>query len=425
MNGVPASANGESRLQQAAHTGVIVEAVGPVDARLPVRSGATTATAEVRLAKVLTGLTGPPSSIDADGWQRALAAIAPATIAARAADLACYARFAAAARHGPLPAAPTQVAGWLDWLEPRYRPSTIARRLSSLAAAHTLLGLDDPTRSAIVALTTKGIRRRRGSAQRQAAPLRFGEAIDTHGTPGLTLSALLEVCGGDMQGLRDAALLSLGYDAGLRVAELTGAVVGDLEATADGSGVLSIPRSKTDQLGQGAFAWVSPDSMRRIRAWLDAAGIRDGPLFRRVGVDRRAAVKARRRIEMHELARNAKVDAARMAAVAAQPARIRYSAGPHALTRQGVTLIYRRVARQAANAGLVALFGAELNAAIAALSTHSLRVGLTQDLFAAGEDVGPIAQALRWRSTATALRYGAKLAPQSNAAARVLREVRR
>ena len=70
-----------------------------------------------------------------------------------------------------------------------------------------------------------------------------------------------------------------------------------------------------------------------------------------------------------------------------------------------------------------ALFGEELDTAIAALNTHSLRVGLTQDLFAI-EDAGPIAQALRWTSTGTALRYGRKLAPSSNATARMLGKVR-
>src|SRR3546814_20466346 len=69
--------------------------------------------------------------------------------------------------------------------------------------------------------------------------------------------------------------------------------------------------------------------------------------------------------------------------------------------------------------------GADLDHAIDALSTHSLRVGLTQDLFANGEDAGPIAQALRWTSPATALRYGRKLAPSSNAAARMLKGVRK
>lgn len=69
--------------------------------------------------------------------------------------------------------------------------------------------------------------------------------------------------------------------------------------------------------------------------------------------------------------------------------------------------------------------GRELFEAIAALSTHSLRVELTQDLFAAGEDGAGIALTLRWSSPATALRYRRKLAVRSNAASRVLSKVRR
>ena len=74
----------------------------------------------------------------------------------------------------------------------------------------------------------------------------------------------------------------------------------------------------------------------------------------------------------------------------------------------------------AADLGVVGLMGSKLEKAMNALSTHSLRVGLTQDLFANGEDAGPIAQALRWSSVGTALRYGRKLAPASGAAARML-----
>lgn len=114
--------------------------------------------------------------------------------------------------------------------------------------------------------------------------------------------------------------------------------------------------------------------------------------------------------------------------MAAQPARIAtavYRIGEFALTPAAVRLIIKRTALAAADQGLVDLSGALLVAAIKSLSTHSLRVGLTQDLFANGEDAGPIAQALRWTSTATALRYGRKLAPSSNAAARMLKGVRK
>jgi hypothetical protein len=147
-------------------------------------------------------------------------------------------------------------------------------------------------------------------------------------------------------------------------------------------------------------------------------------MFRRVAVIRRKAIKARRAQMIGDLASGAKVDRAKMAAIPARMAEIHYAIGEGALTRQGVALIYRRVARRAADLGLVDLYDAKLDEAIAALTTHSLRVGLTQDLFAAGEEAGPVTQALRWRNTTTALRYARKLAPQTNAAARVLGRVR-
>src|SRR3546814_15090271 len=53
--------------------------------------------------------------------------------------------------------------------------------------------------------------------------------------------------------------------------------------------VLTVPRSKTDQEGQGAYAWLSPDTMRRVSAWLTSGGIAEGPLFRRIGVVRTKA----------------------------------------------------------------------------------------------------------------------------------------
>lgn len=135
-------------------------------------------------------------------------------------------------------------------------------------------------------------------------------------------------------------------------------------------------------------------------------------------------VRHSRAIQLDELAWNAPIDRERMAAQPARSAAVTYMIGDDALTPAAVRMIIKRTARRAAEEGVVGLMGEELDAAIAALSTHSLRVGLTQDLFATGEDAGPIAQALRWTSTATALRYGRKLAPSSNATARMLGRVR-
>lgn len=336
-------------------------------------------------------------------------------------DLESYALFASELAGAGLPASAERLAEWIDHLEAsRQKPATIARKLATLATVHGLLGAPGAVSSSLVRDAMKGLRRRQGKAQRQAFGLRLGEAIGDAPVKGFTLAALMEACGTDLPGLRDAALLSLGYDAGLRVSEILEATVEALEIQDDGSALLDIHRSKTDQEGQGACAWVSPETVRRIALWREAASIRKGPLFRRVGVIRSKAHAGRRALAIADLAYNARVDRERMAAVPARQASVTFAVGDAALTVAAVRAIIRKRALAAADMGLVDLMGEDLERALGGLSTHSLRVGLTQDLFASGEDAGPIAQALRWSSVGTALRYGRRLAPASNAAARLL-----
>ena len=121
-----------------------------------------------------------------------------------------------------------------------------------------------------------------------------------------------------------------------------------------------------------------------------------------------------------DLAPNQAVDPDRMKARPGRQAGTTFTVGERALTRAAIAAIIEKRARLALDYGTVNLGSANEEEAVAALSTHSLRVGLTQDLFANGEDAGSIAQALRWSSPSTAIRYGRKLAPQSNAAARLL-----
>jgi integrase len=345
--------------------------------------------------------------------------------ARNAADYVGSQLFASDLAGSGLPASSERVVEWIDDLEGRgQKPATVTRKLASLAAIHALIGAQSPVATPLVRDTLRGLRRRLGVAQRQAAGLRLGAAIGDAPVKGFTLVALLEACPGNPPGLRDAALLSLGYDAGLRVSELVGIRLEDLEEQEDGSSLLALGRSKTDQEGQGAWCWVSADSLRRVRAWVAAASIKAGPLFRRIGVRRSKAHEGRRALTIADLAPNARVDRARMAAIPTRTAQTLYIIGDENLTSAAIHQIIGKRARAAADAGLVDLMGVELDAAIKALGTHSLRVGLTQDLFAGGEDAGPIAQALRWTSVTTALRYGRKLAPTSNAAARMLRQHR-
>jgi integrase len=88
-------------------------------------------------------------------------------------------------------------------------------------------------------------------------------------------------------GLRDRALLLLGFAVGLRRSELVVLRVEDLSPSPDGIR-LRIARSKTDQQGRGQELLViyaeppRPCPVRALRAWLDAAAITMGPVFRRV-----------------------------------------------------------------------------------------------------------------------------------------------
>lgn len=385
--------------------------VRPDGAGLPKRSRtANPEPVDVRVLRMIGAMVPPElPPISELGLRTALAAMADATKAAVASDLDCWRDWCGAEGRSPLPADTEDLVRYVNALDTQgKKPATLARRIASIASVHRMLGLAEngalPTDAPMVRAALRAIRRRRGTRQRQAAPLRFGKSLDPHIKKGFTLSAMLEACGGDLQGLRDAALLSLGYDAGLRVSELTRVEARHVDAhDEDGSATLFIPFSKTDQEQEGAWAWLSAETVRRVHAWKEAAGIEEGPLFRRVGIDRRRAREADRETAL---------------------ARTTYSIGTTPLTRQGVNGIYRRVAMAAYEHGLVHVPAGQRADAVKSLSSHSLRVGLTQDLFAAGEDGVGIAQALRWSSPATALRYGRKLAVRSNVAARVLSRVR-
>ena len=333
------------------------------------------------------------------GFEAALDAMAANSKAALAADR--YADWCLLEKRFAFPAEPETIVRCLIASEAvKASPATLARRVVSIARAHAMLSCEQrPAAAPMVHDQLKSARRRGCAQQRQATALRLGAQLDPEMPQGFMLSALLQACGPELPGLRDAALLSIGYDAGLRVSELVAIEVGNVERHLDGSGTLAIPFSKTDQEGRRAFAWISPESLRRLGAWLEASAIEHGPVFRRIAVTRRKPTTA-------------------------QVAATIYTVGQRALSRQAVNAIYRKVALAAVERGLIELPASKLKAALDALTSHSLRIGLTHDLFAAGEDGIGIAQTLRWRSPSTALRYGRKLGVRSGVASRVLGKIR-
>jgi integrase len=88
-----------------------------------------------------------------------------------------------------------------------------------------------------------------------------------------------------LEGLRDRALLLLGFAGAFRRSELVALNVADLEETEDGFKI-TIRRSKTDQEGHGqAIAILRGGAacpVKAVKKWMEAAGISEGPLFRPV-----------------------------------------------------------------------------------------------------------------------------------------------
>lgn len=206
-----------------APTGELVTIRKAGEATLPQRNDGRAKNRVAERVSLLGSLVDEAASVDRLALRKSLEARAPASVKALANDLACYASFCARAggMMRALPANEPRIVAYLEDCENRkLKPATMERRLASLAVVHGLLCVPSPTRGGIVRDALRVFRRRVNVIQRQAGPLRFGKGVGNEPVKGFTLSVLLQACPADLPGLRDAALLSLAYDTGLRVSEL-------------------------------------------------------------------------------------------------------------------------------------------------------------------------------------------------------------
>ncbi|MDO6414367.1 tyrosine-type recombinase/integrase [Sphingomonas sp. BIUV-7] len=357
------------------------------------------------------------------------AASSPHSIRALKNDLEAFDAWCRRTNRIALPASPEIVADYLDSRAGQgAKPASLGRYKASIAKIHQLLDLKDPTQAELVKLRLRAIRREKGTAQAQARPLRFKgpvRDVERDKRRGINVAALLEACDGDLPDLRDRALLSVAYDTGLRASELTAVAVEHIvEALDPDARLLKIHRSKGDQEGEGATAFLSPRSVKAIAAWTEAADIASGPLFRRVQVRRykaRAAVKGRR---IDSISSRERWDLRKTLSKPAVPARVEHDVGSAALHPGSIGPIFRSIIQRAFDRGALGDLTAEdLARLLKGISAHSTRVGLNQDLFAAGEDLAGIMDALRWKSPRMPLAYNRNLAAEAGAVGRLMRRL--
>jgi site-specific recombinase XerD len=176
---------------------------------------------------------------------------------------------------GALPASAESVAKYVAHHATTLSCATLSRRVVAINRAHSAQGLPSPANSNLVRATLQGVRRTRGQAQHQVAALQKSDLL-----------RILKRLKG-LRGLRDKALLLIGFSAALRRSELVSLDVEDIQFVTDGV-MIRLRRSKTDQEGRGrdiAIPYVHGRHCpcRALLSWLKASGIKTGALFRGIG----------------------------------------------------------------------------------------------------------------------------------------------
>lgn len=326
------------------------------------------------------------------------------TLRAIESDLQAWSLWCRDAGRVPLPARAEDVVAYLRARAATHAPSTLRRHLSSITWLHQAARFPSPTADPTVRLALAGTGRSWAAARETA-----GQGTRPRQAPGLTaraVDAILATFGSAgptrLIDRRDVALLLVARDLLARRSEIVALRVEDLrpvsrgddaERDADteddapvrtssprdpsaaheplpGGATIVIRRSKTDQTGQGTVAYMGPETLAALEAWLDAAAgpsggaLRTGPLFRSVHVTGRVG---------------------------------------GALHPEDVADILRKLAQRAARP--LRRMGIDADA----VSGHSCRVGMAQDLVAAGLELPAIMQAGRWKSSTMVARYAEQL----------------
>ena len=190
----------------------------------------------------------------------------------------------------PLPAAGADVAAFLagERAGKNLSPETIKLRRAGIRYLHRAAGCPVPTDDVCVSETLAGIQR--DAARNGQLPRKKVAATVT------ILRRLLVPIPQDLRGLRDRALLLVGFAGALRRSELAAIRLEHLEKTDRGIR-LTLPHSKGAQDSAVTVPLPYGDTelcpIHALEAWLQAASLTDGPVFRRIWLPARGGLPTR------------------------------------------------------------------------------------------------------------------------------------
>src|ERR1017187_10571876 len=284
-------------------------------------------------------------------WQgMAEGAYSANTLRAHKADGAIFQVFCEGRGESFLPADPTTIRAFIEHqVKAGKRPATVRRYIATIGRAHVGAGLLNPCSGEAVRLALKKMGRETSARQEQARALGWNEIKEFIGSAGKGLRAD-----------RERAMLCVAYETLARRGELVALELRDIEFWPNGTGQALIRRGKTDAEGQGRVAYLSRETVKWLKIWLDHAKINEGPIFRRL-------------IGRDEIG--------------------------DALHPGSIAPIFNRVAQWI---GMPARF-------VDQVGGHSTRVGAAPDLAALDIDVAAIARAGGWKSARMPLQYAEKI----------------
>ncbi len=176
---------------------------------------------------------------------------------------------------GVVPCSPETLAAYIADRADTHSPHTITRRVVGISRAHVSQGLADPAKNDLVRTVLRGVRKAHGRPQRRVAPLLKQDLL-----------SILPLMQGT-KGIRDRALILLGFAAALRRSELVALDMEDLGFVNEGL-IVHQRRSKTDQEGEGRkiavpYGRTSACPVKAVQQWLGHAQIVSGAIFLSVG----------------------------------------------------------------------------------------------------------------------------------------------
>ncbi|WP_419924855.1 tyrosine-type recombinase/integrase [Candidatus Poriferisocius sp.] len=279
-----------------------------------------------------------------------------------------WTRWAHKRGHQTLPAEPHHLLYWLATLFLQgKKPATQCTYLAAVAYKHRDRPGPNPAKHPRVRKLLSGLIRMaaaNGGTSNQAAPLRWGnllEIVEAARKPRSNQPGgrLETPQQAQRRAQTDIAMICIAHDAALRCSELLALIWADIDLTADGEcGTVRIRTSKTDQTGQGAVVPISQCTTQALARIRPADARPEDPVFK---------------------------------------------ISPSTVTR------CIKAATKAAGIDP------------ANITSHSLRVGMAQDLVAFGIDLPGLMQACRWKSARMAAHYTRNIAAQQTPAAQYLK----